>query len=138
MSLNKPVKKVRRIIPEEREPSTLSTASDLLTLQRRNAEKLMRQSLKKSDPLQGAVGVQASQLVMLGNHLYAALDDALGKAEYPLEEFDKQRTSLDTFLRINRQVDRFARLNHDLEHEASTAQKTQSDSRKDQSEELGS
>lgn len=133
----RPVKKVHRKVVVEGEPSLPSNATDLVTLQRQNAEKLLRQSLRMSDPLQGAIGAQSSQLVMLGNHLHAALDEALAEANDPLEKFNKLLPSIEAFLKINRQFDRFARLNHDLMQRLSAAQKAQSD-RKDQSEELGS
>ena len=101
-------------------------------------EKLLRQSLKMSDPLQGAIGAQSSQLVMHANHLHAALDKALANAEDPLEKFNKLLPSIEAFLKINRQFDRFARLNHDLMQSLTAAQKTQAGSGKDQSEEMAS
>ena len=111
----RPMKKVRRKVVADEEPSLPAEATDLATLQQQNVENLMRQSLKKSDPWQATIGVQTSQLVMLGNRLCGALDDALGKAEDPLEEFNEQLSSVEALLKLNRQVDRFARLNHELD-----------------------
>ena len=122
----------------ERELERAATQTDVTELQRRNAEKLLRRALKMTDPLQGAIGVQSSQLVMLGNHLHAALDEALANAEDPLDKFNKLLPSIEAFLKINRQFDRFARLNHDLMQQLADAQRAKSGSGRDQSEELGS
>lgn len=122
----------------ERELESAATLTDVTELQRRNAEKLLRRALKMTDPLQGAIGVQSSQLVMLGNHLHAALDEALANAEDPLDKFNKLLPSIEAFLKINRQFDRFARLNHDLMQQLADAQRVKSGSGRDQSEELGS
>ena len=75
---------------------------------------------------------------MLGNHLHAALDEALANAEDPLDKFNKLLPSIEAFLKINRQFDRFARLNHDLMQQLADAQRAKSGSGRDQSEELGS
>jgi hypothetical protein len=137
MQKKSPIKKSFRS-DRERESENPATQADLTELQRRNVEKLLRRALKMSDPLQGAIGVQSSQLVMLGNHLHAALDEALANAEDPLDKFNKLLPSIEAFLKINRQFDRFARLNHDLMQQLASAQQAKSGSGKDQSEELGS
>lgn len=136
MQKTKPIKKAART--GERALEGAAAQPNVVELQRRNVEKLLRRALKMADPLQGAIGVQSSQLLSLGNHLHSALNEALANAEDPLDKFNKLLPSIEAFLKINRQFDRFARLNHDLVQQLADAQRVTPGSRGGQSEELGS
>ncbi|MCA9123361.1 MAG: hypothetical protein H6822_08425 [Planctomycetaceae bacterium] len=134
--MTKPIKKAART--GARAPEGAVTQPNVVELQRRNVEKLLRRALKMADPLQGAIGVQSSQLLSLGNHLHSALEEALANAEDPLDKFSKLLPSIEAYLKINRQFDRFARLNHDLVQQLADAQRVKPGSGRDQSEELRS
>ncbi len=130
MQDKKPIKKALRT-DRGGDPESPPPQIDIATLQQQNVEKLLRRSLKLVDPLQGAIGVQSSQLVMLGNQLHAALDEALANSEDPLDKFNKLLPSIETFLKLSRQFDRFARLDHDLMQQLAAAQKPKAGSGKD-------